>query len=170
MTSAIPADKMANYLLVIEWMVKQQQLLKQQQARIEKQQKELEALGKFTTLLRAEETEKPVVPPSQDLLKKPSAPSKGKKGKKGGPKDNHCGKTSSGIWRTRSHRTAIACSLSHLWSPGRAGDRCSQESSTNRRTARATSRNQRIPASSLPMPLIWLVWICSFAVGSQGRV
>ncbi len=61
MTSAIPADEMANYLLVIEWMVKQQQLLKQQQARIEKQQKELEALGKFTTLLRAEETEKPVV-------------------------------------------------------------------------------------------------------------
>ncbi|WP_293123497.1 hypothetical protein [Moorena sp. SIO4G3] len=40
-----PADEMANYVLLVEWMVKQQQLYYKQQAHYEKPHKELEALN-----------------------------------------------------------------------------------------------------------------------------
>ncbi len=78
--------------------VKQQQLIKEQQARIEKQQKELEALNEENLQLKNEldklknrSSQNSSVPPSQDIVKKPSDKSKRKKGKKRGPKYNHCG-------------------------------------------------------------------------------
>jgi len=95
---------MAKYVLLVSWMIKQQQLLKQQQDRLEKQQRELDALKEENAQLSDElnklkkrSSQNSSVPPSQDLIKKPSDKSKRKKGKKRGPKYNHCGKTRNGF-------------------------------------------------------------------------
>ncbi len=104
MTFAISADEMTTSVLLVERWLVQQQLFKQQQGLIEKREKELEALKKENLQLSDEldklkkrSSQNSSVPPSQDLLKKPSDKSKRKKGKKRGPKYNHIGKTRNGF-------------------------------------------------------------------------
>lgn len=95
---------MAQTVLLIEWAVKQRQLLKQQQRVIEEQRRQLEALQKeneelkdSVDKLKNRSSQNSSVPPSTDQLKKPSDKSKRKKGRKRGPKYNHPGKTRNGF-------------------------------------------------------------------------
>jgi len=110
LTSAVEVDLMAILVMLVEWMLKQLQLLTQQnqiekqKKELEKQEKKLEALKEENLQLKEEldklknrSSQNSSVPPSQDLLKKPSNKSKRKKGKKRGPKYNHCGKTRNGF-------------------------------------------------------------------------
>lgn len=97
-------DGMAQTVLLIEWAVKQQQLLKQQQRVIEEQRRQLEALQKeneelkdSVDKLKNRSSQNSSVPPSFDQVKKPSDKSKCKKGRKRGPKYNHLGKTRNGF-------------------------------------------------------------------------
>jgi DNA-binding protein H-NS len=91
-------------LQVAEWLVKQQQLLKQQQrlleerqSQIEAQQQQIEELKDSLDKLKNRDSQNSSLPPSQDLLKKPSDKSKRKKNQKRGPKYNHPGKTRNGF-------------------------------------------------------------------------
>ena len=93
----------ANVLLV-EWIVKQQQQIAQQERRIEEQQKQIEAQQQEIEKLKEERdklknrsSQNSSVPPSADQLKKPSDKSKRQKGKKRGPKYDHEGKTRNGF-------------------------------------------------------------------------
>ncbi len=72
---AVEPDQMAKYVLLVSWMIKQQQLLKQQQDRLEKQQRELDALKEENAQLSDElnklkkrSSQNSSVPPSQDLI------------------------------------------------------------------------------------------------------
>ena len=91
-------------LLLIEWLVKLQGKIKEQERLIEEQDKQLKTLKKEIEQLKEEKdklknrtSQNSSVPPSSDLLKKPSDKSKRKKGKKRGPKYNHSGKTRNGF-------------------------------------------------------------------------
>ena len=91
-------------VMLVEWLVKLQQQLSLQQRLIEKQQKQLSAQQQEIEQLKEEQdklknrsSQNSSVPPSSDLLKKPSDKSKRKKGKKRGPKYNHPGKTRNGF-------------------------------------------------------------------------
>jgi len=111
LTFVVEVDSMAIFVMLVSWIVKQQQLLKQQQEQIEKQKKELEKQDRELEARNAEilqlkeeldklknrSSQNSSVPPSQDLLKKPSDKSKRKKGKKRGPKYNHSGTTRNGF-------------------------------------------------------------------------
>lgn len=111
LTEAVSAEGMARSVVLVERMVKQQQLIKQQQGLIQTQEEELEALKKENAQLQKENAQlqdeldklkgrsskNSSVPPSQDIIKKPSDKSKRKKGKKRGPKYNHPGKTRNGF-------------------------------------------------------------------------
>ncbi len=86
----------------IELTMGQQQRLKQyeeqlaaQQQKIETQQQQLERIKEELSKLKNRTSENSSVPPSQDLLKKPSR--KGKGGKKRGPKYDHPGYTRNGF-------------------------------------------------------------------------
>ena len=102
---AIAAESMATTVLLIgEWLLKQQQQLKQQQRKlsekqqlIEEQQQEIEQLKEALAQLKNRDSSNSSIPPSADLLKKPSDKSKRKKGKKRGPKYDHPGKTRNGF-------------------------------------------------------------------------
>lgn len=94
----------ATVLMIGEWLVKQQQQLKQQQRRLEEkqrqieaQQKQIEQLNEQLDKLKNRSSQNSSVPPSSDQLKKPSDKSKRKKGKKRGPKYDHPGKTRNGF-------------------------------------------------------------------------
>ena len=98
------SEMTATVLLVGEWLVKQQQQLKQQQRlleekqrQIEAQQKQIEELNEQLDKLKNRSSQNSSVPPSSDQLKKPSDKSKRKKGKKRGPKYDHAGKTRNGF-------------------------------------------------------------------------
>lgn len=90
-------EEMARTVLMVEWMVKQLQLLKEKQRQIEALQKENEQLKDSLDKLKNRSSENSSIPPSQDILKKPSDKSKRKKGQKRGPKYNHPGKTRNGF-------------------------------------------------------------------------
>jgi transposase len=102
---AIAAEFMATTVLLIgEWLLKQQQQLKQQQRKleekqqlIEEQQQEIEQLKEALAQLKNRDSSNSSIPPSADLLKKPSDKSKRKKGKKRGPKYDHPGKNRNGF-------------------------------------------------------------------------
>ena len=103
-TAVAPSEQMATSVLMVEWIVKQLQLLKQKQSQIESQQRQIEALLKENEQLKDSldklknrSSQNSSTPPSQDLLKKPSDKSKRKKGKKRGPKYDHPGKTRNGF-------------------------------------------------------------------------
>ena len=103
-TAVAPTEGMATTVLMVEWIVKQLQLLKEKQSQIESQQRQIEALKKENEQLKDSldkqknrSSENSSIPPSQDLLKKPSDKSKRKKSKKRGPKYNHPGKTRNGF-------------------------------------------------------------------------
>ena len=95
---------MATTVLMVEWIVKQLQMLKEKQSQIESQQRQIENLQKENEQLKDSldklknrSSQNSSTPPAQDLLKKPSDKSKRKKGKKRGPKYNHPGKTRNGF-------------------------------------------------------------------------
>ncbi len=97
-------DEMRLPVLLVEWIVKQQQLLYQQQRLIEEQKRQIEELQKeneelkdSVNKLKNRSSKNSSVPPSSDLLKKPSDKKKRKKGKKRGPKYDHPGKTRNGF-------------------------------------------------------------------------
>ncbi len=90
-------EEMATTVLMVEWMVKQLQLLKEKQRQIETLQPENEQLKDSLDKLKNRDSQNSSIPPSQDLLKKPSDKSKRKKSKKRGPKYNHPGKTRNGF-------------------------------------------------------------------------
>jgi transposase len=102
---AIAVENMAQTVLLIgEWLLKQQQQLKEQQQKleekqrlIEEQQQEIEQLKEALDKLKNRSSSNSSIPPSADLLKKPSDKSKPKKGKKRGPKYDHPGKTRNGF-------------------------------------------------------------------------
>ncbi len=103
-TAVAPTEGMATTVLMVEWIVKQLQMLKEKQSQIESQERQIEALKKENEQLKESldklknrSSENSSIPPSQDLLKKPSDKSKRKKGKKRGPKYNHPGKTRNGF-------------------------------------------------------------------------
>ncbi len=103
-TAVAPTEEMATSVLMVEWIVKQLQFLKEKQGQIESQQRQIEALLKENEQLKDSldklknrSSSNSSTPPSQDLLKKPSDKSKRKKGKKRGPKYNHPGKTRNGF-------------------------------------------------------------------------
>ncbi len=103
-TAVAPTEGMATNVLMVEWIVKQLQLLKNKQIQIEEQQgqienllKENEQLKDSLDKLKNRSSQNSSTPPAQDLLKKPSDKRKRKKGKKRGPKYNHPGKTRNGF-------------------------------------------------------------------------
>lgn len=103
-TGVAPTEGMATTVLMVEWIVKQLQMLKEKQSQIESQQRQIEALEKekeqlkdSLDKLKNRDSQNSSIPPSQDLLKKPSDKSKRKKGQKRGPKYNHPGKTRNGF-------------------------------------------------------------------------
>ena len=103
-TEVAPTEGMATTVLMVEWIVKQLQMLKEKQSQIESQERQIEALKKENEQLKDSldklknrDSQNSSTPPSQDLLKKPSDKSKRKKGKKRGPKYNHSGKTRNGF-------------------------------------------------------------------------
>ena len=103
-TAVAPLEEMATSVLMVEWIVKQLQLLKKKQGQIESQQGQIEALLKENEQLKDSldklknrNSQNSSTPPAQDLLKKPSDKTKPKKGKKRGPKYNHPGKTRNGF-------------------------------------------------------------------------
>ena len=75
----------------------QQRLLSDQERQLKAQQQEIEQLKEERDKLKNRSSQNSSVPPSSDLLKKPSDKSKRKKGKKRGPKYNHPGKTRNGF-------------------------------------------------------------------------
>lgn len=104
LTEAAQFDGMAIPVLMVEWIVKQQQQILQQQRLLEEQQRQIEGLQKENEelkdsldKLKNRSSQNSSVPPSTDQLKKPSDKSKGKKGKKRGPKYDHPGKTRNGF-------------------------------------------------------------------------
>ncbi len=96
-TAVVPTEEMATTVLMVEWMVKQLQLLKEKQRQIEALKKENEQLKDSLDKLKNRDSQNSSIPPSQDLLKKPSDKSKRKKSQKRGPKYNHPGKTRNGF-------------------------------------------------------------------------
>ena len=102
---AIAAEEMATTVLLIgEWLLKQQQQLKEQQRKlaknqqlIEEQQQEIEQLKEALDKLKNRSSSNSSIPPSADQLKKTSDKSKRKKGLKRGPKYDHPGKTRNGF-------------------------------------------------------------------------
>ncbi len=96
-TAVAPIEGMATTVLMVEWMVKQLQLLKEKQRQIEALQQENEQLKDSLDKLKNRDSQNSSIPPSQDILKKPSDKSKRKKGKKRGPKYNHPGNTRNGF-------------------------------------------------------------------------
>ncbi len=103
-TAVAPTEGMATTVLMVEWIVKQLQMLKEKPSQIESQERQIEALKKENEQLKDSldklknrDSQNSSTPPSQDLLKKPSDKSKRKKGKKRGPKYNHSGKTRNGF-------------------------------------------------------------------------
>ena len=103
-TAVAPTEGMATIVLMVEWIVKQLQMLQEKQSQIESQQRQIEALKKENEQLKDSldklknrDSQNSSTPPSQDLLKKPSDKSKRKKSKKRGPKYNHPGKTRNGF-------------------------------------------------------------------------
>jgi DNA-binding protein H-NS len=87
----------ATVLMIGEWLLKQQQQLKEQQRLIEAQQQEIEQLKEALSKLKNRTSSNSSIPPSADQLKKPSDKSKRKKAKKRGPKYDHPGKTRNGF-------------------------------------------------------------------------
>lgn len=81
--------KLPEVQLLIELVLKQQQ--------IEAQQQQLEKLKEELSKLKHRTSDNSSVPPSQDLLKKPSRKGKDKRGKKRGPKYDHPGTTRNGF-------------------------------------------------------------------------
>lgn len=101
---AVQLDGIAPDVLLVEWIVKQERLLKEQQRVIEEQRREIEALQKekeelkdSLEKLKNRSSQNSSIPPSADQLKKPSDKSKRKRGKKRGPKYDHPGKTRNGF-------------------------------------------------------------------------
>merc|ERR1712178_2957 len=92
---AIADEQLANNVFMIEWLVKAQQQLSQQQ--ISTQQQEIEKLKEERDKLKNRNSKNSSVPPSSDQLKKPSDKKKRKKGFKRGPKYDHPGKTRNGF-------------------------------------------------------------------------
>ena len=121
-TAVAPTEEMATSVLMVEWIVKQLQVLKKKQGQIESQQRQIEALLKENEKLKDSldklknrDSQNSSTPPSQDLLKKPSDKSKRKKGKKRGPKYNHPGKTRNGFGTPDLVVPRLARKLSDLW-------------------------------------------------------
>lgn len=73
------------------------ELLRQQQQQLEGQQQQIEKLSDEVSKLKHRSSHNSSVPPSQDLLKKPSRKQAGKPGKKRGPKYDHPGSTRNGF-------------------------------------------------------------------------
>ena len=97
-------EQLATNVLLVEWLVKLQQqlslkqrLIEQQQQQISAQQQEIEQLKEERDKLKNRSSQNSSVPPSSDLLKKPSDKSRRKKGNKRGPKYNHPGTTRNGF-------------------------------------------------------------------------
>ena len=87
------SEMTATVLLVGEWLVKQQQQLKQQQRlleekqrQIEAQQKQIEELNEQLDKLKNRSSQNSSVPPSSDQLKKPSDSHQAEKRQKAGSK------------------------------------------------------------------------------------
>ncbi len=110
-TVSIPAEQLGSHVMLVEWLLKQQQQLSVQQRLIDQQQQlidqqkqqisaqhqEIENLKEERDKLKNRDSKNSSVPPSSDQLKKPSDKKKRKKGKKRGPKYNHPGKTRNGF-------------------------------------------------------------------------
>jgi DNA-binding protein H-NS len=103
-TVAVAEEQWTQFVVLIEWQIKLQQKISQQQRLIEEQQKQLKAQQEEIEQLKEERdklknrnSQNSSLPPSTDLLKKPSDKSKRKKGKKRGPKYDHQGKTRNGF-------------------------------------------------------------------------
>ncbi len=103
-TAVAPTEEIATSVLMVEWIIKQLELLKKKQGEIESQQRQIENLLKENEQLKDSldklknrSSSNSSTPPSQDLLKKPSDKSKRSRGKKRGPKYNHPGKTRNGF-------------------------------------------------------------------------
>lgn len=73
------------------------ELVSKQQQQIEAQQQQIEKLKDELSKLKNRSSQNSSVPPSQDLLKKPSRKEAGKLGKKRGPKYDHPGRTRNGF-------------------------------------------------------------------------
>ena len=150
-TAVSPTAEMATSVLMVEWIVKQLQLLKEKQSQIESQQRQIEALQKENEQLKDSldklknrSSQNSSTPPSQDLLKKPSDKSKRKKNKKRGPKYNHPGKTRNGFGNPDLVLPRLARKLSSLWNRVRGSRRSPSKSAASSSGSRATSRNPRI--------------------------
>ena len=104
LTGAAQPGGMAQTVLLVEWIVKQQQLLKHQERLIKEQERQIEALRKENEelkdgldKLKNRSSQNSSVPPSTEQFKKPSDKSKRGQGKKRGPKYNHPGTTRNGF-------------------------------------------------------------------------
>jgi DNA-binding protein H-NS len=103
-TVAVAEEQWRHFVVLIEWQIKLQQKISEQQRLIEEQQKQLKAqleeieqLKEERDKLKNRNSQNSSLPPSTDLLKKPSDKSKRKKGKKRGPKYDHPGQTRNGF-------------------------------------------------------------------------
>jgi transposase len=100
----VTSEQLTLNLLLIEWLVKLQGKIKEQEHLIEEKDKQLKALQEEIEQLKEEKdklknrtSQNSSIPPSSDSLKKPCDKSKRKKGRKRGPKYNHSGKTRNGF-------------------------------------------------------------------------
>ncbi len=75
-TTVEQKEEMATTVLMVEWMVKQLQFLQEKQRQIEALQQENEQLKDSLDKLKNRDSQNSSIPPSQDLLKKPSNKSK----------------------------------------------------------------------------------------------
>ena len=103
-TVAVADEQLTQFVMLVEWLVKlqhqisqQQRLIEEQQQKIKAQEQEIEQLKEELDKLKNRNSQNSSLPPSTDLLKKPSDKSKRKKGKKRGPKYDHPGQTRNGF-------------------------------------------------------------------------
>ena len=171
---SVSEEQLTTNVLLVEWLVKlqqqisgQQRLISEQQQKIEAQQQEIEQLKEERDKLKNRSSQNSSVPPSSDLLKKPSDKSKRKKGKKRGPKYNHPGQTRNGFGEPDQIIPLELENCPSCESPDEVGGSCPPKSPTSSRDSRATSRNQGGSPSFLSMSPLWVVGLQSYAVRNQ---
>lgn len=152
------------------WAESMVKLVNQQREQLENQQQQIEILTEELRKLKQRNSSNSSVPPSQDLLKKPSTKPKDKAKKKRGPKYDHPGSTRNGEGQPHKIETI---SIDNC--PGCGGDVRLVQSGRQQVQQVAElieqhNRNPGIPPTETPMSLLWMVWIRRLSVGSQSRI
>jgi len=143
------------------------EVVSQQQQQIEAQQQQIEKLKDELSKLKHRSSHNSSVPPSQDLLKKPSRKDARKPGKKRGPEYDHPGSTRNGFGQAHQIVRLSQRNLSSVWQGRHSGGASTTQSAASGRAGRETDRDLGIPTTEVSMRRMWLGRIWAIAVGSQ---